>query len=134
MAHASRQPPSGGCVLKPEIPELLEQKPKAAAFGRLCVETSVPILRWRINFAAAFGRLCVETLSIEYLKPYLEQPPSGGCVLKPCLLFRKNNRTFAAAFGRLCVETTLNGCSFGYISAAAFGRLCVETVVWYYHL
>ena len=100
----------------------------AAAFGRLCVETLYRlILLQPLVKAAAFGRLCVETLSIEYLKPYLEQPPSGGCVLKPCLLFRKNNRTFAAAFGRLCVETTLNGCSFGYISAAAFGRLCVET-------
>ena len=56
-----KQPPSGGCVLK-------------------------PVLRWRINFclaAAAFGRLCVETpQSIAHTHHVIKQPPSGGCVLK----------------------------------------------------
>ena len=33
------QPPSGGCVLKPQPVSLLIQAVKPAAFGRLCVET-----------------------------------------------------------------------------------------------
>ena len=38
-------------------------RPLAAAFGRLCVETSLPPdLLESIGIAAAFGRLCVETL------------------------------------------------------------------------
>ena len=38
---ANPQPPSGGCVLKPrfEFAALLFAKP--AAFGRLCVETTI---------------------------------------------------------------------------------------------
>ena len=55
------QPPSGGCVLKRTLLTRYWKKSKAAAFGRLCVET--------VDFknaddfveAAAFGRLCVET-------------------------------------------------------------------------
>ena len=34
------------------------------------------------DFAAAFGRLCVETLHNLDWHDFLEQPPSGGCVLK----------------------------------------------------
>ena len=80
------QPPSGGCVLKPEIPVAIEQKivqpPSggcvlklrifhrtftlliAATFGWLCVETNV---YWEIDKffgAATFGWLCVETLPL----------------------------------------------------------------------
>ncbi|WP_210383774.1 hypothetical protein, partial [Neisseria sp. HMSC058F07] len=52
--------PSGGCVLK-----LIELS------GKGC------------NVAtAAFGRLCVETQAILAKHSCLEQPPSGGCVLK----------------------------------------------------
>ena len=55
-----------------------------AAFGRLCVETTVFVMGMlSALIPAAFGRLCVETrrkLSITMAqKP---QPPSGGCVLK----------------------------------------------------
>ena len=31
---------------------------------------------------AAFGRLCVETLNHLKIYNHLNQPPSGGCVLK----------------------------------------------------
>ena len=56
------QPPSGGCVLKPEIDmEILLNKCFAAAFGRLCVETPTKAISLVGAFAAAFGRLCVET-------------------------------------------------------------------------
>ena len=38
------------------------EKPKPAAFGRLCVETLLIIMKKREKIPAAFGRLCVETL------------------------------------------------------------------------
>ena len=57
-----------------------------AAFGRLCVET-----KWKTpdrphTVPAAFGRLCVETLyALAAGTATLNQPPSGGCVLKPMI-------------------------------------------------
>jgi len=61
------QPPSGGCVLKPTN-EIKENHK---------------------SFAAAFGRLCVETTHFKLqLKPFSGQPPSGGCVLK----LKNNNK------------------------------------------
>ena len=35
----------------------------------------------------------------------LFQPPSGGCVLKPCISVKLYLHLRPAAFGRLCVET-----------------------------
>ena len=80
----SRQPPSGGCVLKPLFIGIVLVSEIPAAFGRLCVETLLNILILKQSTPAAFGRLCVETTSLKAksnLKP--NQPPSGGCVLKP---------------------------------------------------
>ena len=57
----TRQPPSGGCVLKLFVKMILAMIYCAAAFGRLCVETLI-----RGVMAAQFAK----------------QPPSGGCVLK----------------------------------------------------
>ena len=37
--QAQIQPPSGGCVLKPEVAERLGISERPAAFRRLCVET-----------------------------------------------------------------------------------------------
>ena len=55
--------------------------------------------------AAAFGRLCVETGS-GWVNAFSDsQPPSGGCVLKLLLSVRGRRLARAAAFGRLCVET-----------------------------
>ena len=59
------QPPSGGCVLKQPMPPLPRHAGRPAAFGRLCVETSVGL-----GLSLITGT----------------QPPSGGCVLK--LLYR----------------------------------------------
>ena len=76
------QPPSGGCVLKlgGGAPRRCALCP--AAFGRLCVETSV-FKKCPTGFGpAAFGRLCVETSTPKYLSHLYFQPPSGGCVLK----------------------------------------------------
>ena len=42
-----QQPPSGGCVLKLFRGYALVEEMRAAAFGRLCVETIAPTLkRW----------------------------------------------------------------------------------------
>ena len=56
------------------------------------------------------------------------QPPSGGCVLKPRYATQGTDAHGPAAFGRLCVETA-NEFGFDLIQCpAAFGRLCVETI------
>ena len=56
------QPPSGGCVLKLTLNLREKRKSIAAAFGRLCVETTLRFNPFANLTAAAFGRLCVETL------------------------------------------------------------------------
>ena len=99
------QPPSGGCVLKQLSIPLIRNIVLAAAFGRLCVETGVMFSYSRASSAAAFGRLCVETSDILWVESSIEQPPSGGCVLKLLPLHGMKPMLCAAAFGRLCVET-----------------------------
>ena len=54
------QPPSGGCVLKPEDAVVGVSQGWPAAFGRLCVETGGGGMNSKNDY----------------------QPPSGGCVLK----------------------------------------------------
>ena len=41
-AEIKKQPPSGGCVLKPYLDGIDTPYIEAAAFGRLCVETTEP--------------------------------------------------------------------------------------------
>ena len=53
-----------------------------AAFGRLCVETSQSDIIVGFMRPAAFGRLCVETQMTVASRAFMNQPPSGGCVLK----------------------------------------------------
>ena len=101
------QPPSGGCVLKLVFRNFVGGYYLPAAFGRLCVETTVRTAShwlWR------------------------NQPPSGGCVLKQNLMTMLMRQGIPAAFGRLCVETSTCFCVTLFLPPAAFGRLCVETV------
>ena len=77
-----------------------------AAFRRLCVETKSLPIRPHGLAAAAFRRLCVETKKNAGRKKINEQPPSGGCVLKPRLC-RAFTLFQTAAFRRLCVETAI---------------------------
>ena len=56
-----------------------------------------------------------------------QQPPSGGCVLKPRIFRHRDFFAHPAAFRRLCVETTAFFRAVGSWCAAAFRRLCVET-------
>ena len=58
---------------------------------------------------------------------FYHQPPSGGCVLKQRNRFQDHHDAEPAAFGRLCVETSPFARASGLILPAAFGRLCVET-------
>ena len=69
--------------MKPLLPPCVWVDVVAAAFGRLCVETSSGSRSVGTVGAAAFGRLCVET-----------SPKMA-----------KASDDLAAAFGRLCVET-----------------------------
>ena len=73
-------------MLKPLKIPLTEAFYYAAAFGRLCVETSPTALLISALMAAAFGRLCVETMTQT----------------------AQMQMAVAAAFGRLCVETRKN--------------------------
>ena len=67
------QPPSGGCVLKLHVPLNITSEKKAAAFGRLCVETVLIQVKNEKGQAAAFGRLCVETTIDEPIIAQLER-------------------------------------------------------------
>ena len=77
--------------------------------------------------SAAFGRLCVETLERRDAILAMEQPPSGGCVLKHHRILAYVRPSSSAAFGRLCVETRTLAARSSSGRSAAFGRLCVET-------
>ena len=78
--------------------------------------------------AAAFVRLCVETSDKKGDAEYgNKQPPSCGCVLKLNTHICDNVAFYAAAFVRLCVETNDTNALNQMLNAAAFGRLCVET-------
>ena len=55
------QPPSGGCVLKQQIPQITSRTIGPAAFRRLCVETITFHEDTLVKIPAAFRRLCVET-------------------------------------------------------------------------
>ena len=55
------QPPSGGCVLKPQRLGTSGNY-ITAAFRRLCVETKTTPSPKAAEKAAAFRRLCVETI------------------------------------------------------------------------
>ena len=103
------QPPSGGCVLKPQDCQAAYQACYQPPSGG-CVLKRV------------FNR------GID--KP-IPQPPSGGCVLKQEATGIKSEETVPAAFRRLCVETQWRVHTRSGNVPAAFRRLCVET---YTHL
>ena len=102
-----RQPPSGGCVLKPNVDrktDLYRRQPPSGG----CVLKRLPeTIQICVVPPAAFRRLCVETPHDQPdLQQPLPQPPSGGCVLKLLFVMQAPVSGFApAAFRRLCVET-----------------------------
>ena len=108
MLVRTRQPPSGGCVLKQYGQSRICGRFHAAAFGRLCVETTWKSWPFCKSVAAAFGRLCVETAT----KSGTFEPLG------------------AAAFGRLCVETLLNGISMNLPLQPPSGGCVLKRDTW----
>ena len=126
------------------------RKQKAAAFGRLCVETEELSRALMGDEAAAFGRLCVETEELSRALMGDEAAAFGRLCVETNPRLSVKDRLIAAAFGRLCVETRRRyifcrsflqppsgGCVLKQplcdkratpLRAAAFGRLCVETI------
>ena len=82
--QVGRQPPSGGCVLKPDYVAELETHRHQPPSGGCVLK-----LGQQSDHAHRLG-----------------QPPSGGCVLKHLYTFSIIKYAGPAAFGRLCVETT----------------------------
>ena len=71
---------------------------------------------------------CVLKHQISEIFPrYQFQPPSGGCVLKQQIPFGSLCSDYPAAFRRLCVETKIRHINNHTTDPAAFRRLCVET-------
>ncbi len=119
-----RQPPSGGCVLKPDIGglrfKIRPQPPSggcvlklrvfcrfnpwdvSAAFRRLCVETPARLHGIPCGYSAAFRRLCVETLYPGKFVALMNQPPSGGCVLKLRNLKHQTNLQLSRLQAAVC--------------------------------
>ena len=62
---------------------------KAATFGWLCVETYIDVLEKRSQSEQPPSGGCVlKPISVNLSKPFSMQPPSGGCVLKQILIER----------------------------------------------
>ena len=78
------QPPSGGCVLKQSLTGgKISRKQGSRLRAAVCWNKVAKYDQIPQSQAAAFGRLCVET-TWDKLPPNAQaaQPPSGGCVLK----------------------------------------------------
>ena len=149
-SEPSRQPPSGGCVLKQADKRSAGLFAAPAAFRRLCVETtpSIPNPYLSQNQPPSGGCVLKQGKFADESQQ-MSQPPSGGCVLKHawahpsvlerrqppsggCVLKRSSNRlsvssSSPAAFRRLCVETKGIFEFWNGSKPAAFRRLCVET-------
>ena len=82
MGIMLRQPPSGGCVLKLNITPSLHQPDFAAAFGRLCVETSITTVVIRFCWQPPSSGCVLKPYEWALSELVKAQPPSSGCVLK----------------------------------------------------
>ena len=95
-----RQPPSGGCVLKPnQTSHDRHAHGQPPSGGCVLKHSNYVQIAFRIR-PAAFGRLCVETM--KNLKQKIgvgAQPPSGGCVLKQAFNFCQNINIFQPPSG-----------------------------------
>ena len=103
--QAKRQPPSGGCVLKLQVPQINKtanhQPPSGGCVLKHVIAKNITT---KENQPPSGG--CVLKLYRLIIALHrLAQPPSGGCVLKPCIYAIHSQNRQPAAFGRLCVET-----------------------------
>ena len=82
---------------------------RAAAFGRLCVETFLAAFNASIIASSRFrAAVCWNRAMPVWNGQQLTQPLSGGCVLKQRWALSPVGRMNAATFGWLCVETALS--------------------------
>ena len=106
MRQGRFQPPSGGCVLKPQtLQNRLQRNSQPPSGGCVLKPQKGDVVSWGA-IPAAFRRLCVETEG-KGAHVELDEP---------------------AAFRRLCVETATEGSVSVSADPAAFRRLCVETL------
>ena len=100
-----------------------------ATFGWLCVETHKECDRHRPYLIQPPSGGCVlKPPCMGFLSVISDQPPSGGCVLKHCAIAAFVKRRIPATFGWLCVETTACCRLLILTDPATFGWLCVETI------
>ena len=77
---------------------------------------------------AAFRRLCVETFfTVQTTENEPFQPPSGGCVLKPCITVDDVLHGFQPPSGGCVLKLTKQSVHRLKAHPAAFRGLCVET-------
>ena len=119
------QPPSGGCVLKLQVPTNHRYIGEAAAFGRLCVETELMsglltqikgqppsggcvlkpvkgIPRALRHLQPPSGGCVLKLAEVSHKMPVVLQPPSGGCVLKLQAVYRCYKRTGSRLRAAVC--------------------------------
>ena len=122
-----RQPPSGGCVLKPNRSNAVQYEFNQPPSGGCVLKHAISILYDEVKYPAAFGRLRVETAHPCPLNYLLSQPPSGGCVLKPVLHGAVDIPTAQPPSGGCVLKPLLPLDGIRTSDPAAFGRLRVET-------
>ena len=121
------QPPSGGCVLKPTSSNWDGVNTRQPPSGGCVLKPNDQTGFNRLSLAAAFGRLCVETSAWARSRMGSTQPPSGGCVLKPTTPHPPEHDRAQPPSGGCVLKLSMVAATFKAAIAAAFGRLCVET-------
>ena len=122
------QPPSGGCVLKPTANGTNAEGQYPAAFRRLCVETS-GLSSGLSSVRQPPSGGCVLKLSVKNKgKVCFIQPPSGGCVLKQCQAVGVLHKLNQPPSGGCVLKRHIWACRLLEGKPAAFRRLCVETL------
>ena len=110
------QPPSGGCVLKPDrTRKTAAHQPQPPSGGCVLKRAKATVnLIWKHQPPSGGCVLKLCPIAAGFRLDC--QPPSGGCVLKLRLGCLKLMVVLPAAFGRLCVET------LGVINLSFFGK------------
>ena len=121
------QPPSGGCVLKPQFNIKNQVRTFQPPSGGCVLKLKLFYPHDKRHLQPPSGG-CVLKQYVQVWTAHVRiQPPSGGCVLKQNKLITNQVFTIPAAFRRLCVETADVGLFLRNFAPAAFRRLCVET-------
>ena len=110
LRNYERQPPSGGCVLKP----------------------SKPLMRVISSIQPPSGGCVLKLIPFAAYLRVLAQPPSGGCVLKLLRRRRALEQHLPAAFRRLCVETRRRDTRHQYRSQPPSGGCVLKLARRYY--